>query len=203
MPRKNISKLVQCRYFKWKLRRRGDVYSADGRSNHPDLGRHSLGTRDSDEALQMLQELDRVKAVELGVADKSDLQPQTHAQLEFQHGWDLYEQHLSRPEVIGGVDAKTVQRYRPICDKFVTHAQSRGIRHWNDVTAQVVTVYLKSLAKDKYADRTLYMEGTFLKTIMKWLAQGKLIPRECLFNLPLKKVRGPRPTAGPKRRSEA
>lgn len=131
-----------------------------------------------------------MKAVELGMAEKSDLQPKTHALLEFQHGWDLYEQHLSRPEVAGGVGAQTVQRYRPIFNKFVAHAQSRGIQHWNDVTAQVVTTYLKALEKKKCADRTLYMEGTVLKQIMKWLAQEQLIPRACLFNLPLKKVRG-------------
>ena len=68
MP-KNQNKSVSCRYFAWRLFRRDGVYYADGRGGKHDLGKHSLGTRDREKALETLHQLDEAKAVELGLAE--------------------------------------------------------------------------------------------------------------------------------------
>ena len=47
---------------------RDGVYYADGRSGKHKLGKHSLGTRDREEAIERLKVIDRKKAVELGLA---------------------------------------------------------------------------------------------------------------------------------------
>ena len=57
MP-KNQNKSVSCRYFAWRLFRRDGVYYADGRG-----GKHDLGTRDREKALETLHQLDEAKAV--------------------------------------------------------------------------------------------------------------------------------------------
>ena len=54
LPKKRQKEEIPCRYFRWLLGRRNAVYSADGRSNAVNLGRHSLGTRDRIEALRQL-----------------------------------------------------------------------------------------------------------------------------------------------------
>ena len=43
MPRKRQNEVVQCQYYRWVLRKRGQTYFADGRSNATDLGRYSVG----------------------------------------------------------------------------------------------------------------------------------------------------------------
>src|SRR5207253_8655899 len=60
-------------YFTWLLGRRGGVFYADGRPNRPPAGRHSLATRDHAQALTALRHLDLVRAVDLGLADRSSL----------------------------------------------------------------------------------------------------------------------------------
>jgi len=46
MPAKRKGELVLGQYFKWVVDTRKGVYRADGRSNSPNVGRHSLGVRD-------------------------------------------------------------------------------------------------------------------------------------------------------------
>ncbi len=62
--------MITGQYFTWKLWRRGGVYQADGRSNTANAGRHSLGTTDRLEAVELLKRLDLTMAVEHGLADK-------------------------------------------------------------------------------------------------------------------------------------
>lgn len=69
MPRKPENSPLVCEHFTWRLMVRSGVYYADGRGGKNDLGKHSLGTRDREEALDRLRQLDRQKAVELGLAD--------------------------------------------------------------------------------------------------------------------------------------
>ena len=57
MPRKPKKERVTGRFFTWLVGTRNGVYYADGRSNPKDVGRHSLGTRDRDEAMERLQRL--------------------------------------------------------------------------------------------------------------------------------------------------
>jgi hypothetical protein len=69
MPRNRTKEKVLCRYFGWLLGLRDRVWQADGRSNSPNLGRHSLGTSDYKEARRLLAELDLTMAVMHGLAD--------------------------------------------------------------------------------------------------------------------------------------
>jgi len=73
VPKKRDKEKIICPYFTWLLGDRNGVYTVDGRSNPIDAGRHSLGTRDRNHALENLKELDRVRAVELGLADRGIL----------------------------------------------------------------------------------------------------------------------------------
>ena len=190
MPRRSRNEIVRCRYFRWVLRRRGDVFVADGRANRPDVGRHSLGAKNHDVALERLRELDLVQAIEHGLADRSALVQSDRVKLELRRGWELHCEHLARPEVVGGASPKAQQRYQPVADKFIAWAEADGLHYWNDVTARHLSAYLRYLEGKKYAPRTLYMEATVLRQTMKWLASERQIPQECLFKLPLKKVRG-------------
>lgn len=131
MPRKARSETVQCRHFRWHLRRRGAVYMADGRASQRDVGRHSLATKDRQVALQRLHELDQVKAVELGLADRVDSEASRPAALALETGSDAYLAHLARPAIAGGATAKSRQRYRAVFDKFIIFAQRRAITSWN------------------------------------------------------------------------
>ena len=61
MSRQSSPQRIACRYFCWSLFKRNGVWYADGRSTPHRLGKHSLGTRDRDEAIAELPELDRRK----------------------------------------------------------------------------------------------------------------------------------------------
>ena len=52
MPRKPKKLKIAERYFTWLLGLRDGVYYADGRTNRPSAGRHSLGTKDYEQALE-------------------------------------------------------------------------------------------------------------------------------------------------------
>ena len=55
MPRQRLAEKVIGRHFTWLLSRRRGVWYADGRSGNPtNAGRHSLGTRDEQEARRLL-----------------------------------------------------------------------------------------------------------------------------------------------------
>ena len=190
MANRTKNDTIRCKYFRWKLRQRGGVLTADGRTNRPNVGRHSLGTKESDEAMRRLEHLDRVKAVEFGLADREILNTSTNAKIGLDEGWKLYDEHLRRPEVAGGANRKTRQRYRAVFDKFSEFATRRGSGYWNDVTARLISSYLTELNKRGYADRSLYFEGILLKQVMRWLIGEGLVPADCQVKLPLQKVRG-------------
>ena len=192
MAKRSKNEVLKTRHFRWVLRRRGGVYFADGRVNHPSVGRHSLGTRDHDEALRRLNNLDQVQAVEAGLASPSQAVDPSTTGPELRDGWELYRSHLARPEVAGGTSRKTQQRYAAILDKFIPFAQGRGVRAWSDVDAHLIESYLGYLQKRRYADRTMYAEGTVLKQLVRWLVAERRIPGTCLIRLPLRKVHGTR-----------
>src|SRR4051812_30257728 len=109
MPRKRKKERVPGQYFTWLLGTRNGVYYADGRSNAPGLGRHSLGTRDRDEALGRLRHLDLVKAVEVGLADASLLKADRDSLLPLEDGRRRYMGYVGRPAIQGGASPATVK----------------------------------------------------------------------------------------------
>lgn len=190
MPRKPDKERVPGQYFDWLLGTRNGVYYADGRSNTPDLGRHSLGTRDRVEALGNLKHLDLVKAVEVGRADASVLKEDRDTLLPLEEGRRRYMEHVSRPAVQNGVSPSTVKRYRTVFDKFATFASENKIQFWQQVTKDKLGRYGKWLEDQDYHDKTQYIELTVLKQALKWMVEEKLLPPTSLFRMPLRKPTG-------------
>src|SRR4051812_13548856 len=122
MPRKPKKERVPGQYFAWLLGTRNGVYYADGRSNVPGAGRHSLGTRDRREALDRLRHLDLAKAAEHGLADASLLKRDGNGLLTLEDGRRRYMDHVNRPAVQGGASPGTAKRYRTVFDKFAAFA---------------------------------------------------------------------------------
>ncbi|HEX4613958.1 MAG TPA: site-specific integrase [Urbifossiella sp.] len=154
MPRKPKKERVPGQYFVWLVGTRSGVYYADGRSNPTDLGRHSLGTRTRDEALDRLRHLDLVKAVEVGLADASLLKADPDSLLTLGDGRRRSTEYVSRPAVQGGASAGTAKRYKAVLDKFEEFAAGAGIRYWQQVSKDVLSRYGKWLDDRDYHDKT-------------------------------------------------
>jgi integrase len=191
MPAKRKKERIIGSDFIWLLGQREGVYVADGRTNRPGLGRHSLGTRDYQEAIAALQRLDLVKAIEHGLADRRLLDdPAGRALLSLEEGRCLYETHVSRPRVTGGAKPGTPKRYRAVFDKFLAFAREQGITAWDRVTTAVLQSYAAWLDGEGYAYRTEYLELTTLKQCIKWLVENGRLPESCRVRLHLPKPQG-------------
>ncbi|MCA9179345.1 MAG: site-specific integrase [Planctomycetales bacterium] len=188
MPRPRKNKVVQCAHFAWRLTNRHGVWYADGRSNTPNAGRHSLGTNDESEALKLLPELDRVRAEDLGLVSRSEVRSSPAEPLLLEEGRELHEDYAARPRVAGGVRASTRKRYRSILDKFIPFAAEQGVTVWNGVTAQLLTRYAAHLESKGYAHKTLVNELTTLKQVVRWLIGAGHLPGMKPIALPLKKA---------------
>lgn len=188
MPKKRENELILGRFFKWKLYQRDGVFYADARSNTVNAGRHSLITKDRAEALENMKRLDRIKALELGLAVPEEPAAGVPEGLALAEGRRLYLEHAARSEVTGGASKKTRQRYQAVFDKFQAFAQKRGVQNWRQVTTAVVEAYSKFLADSNYAERTQYLELTTVKQAVKFFIERGLLPQECRINLKLRKV---------------
>src|SRR5690348_10163742 len=105
MPRPSKKIKIASDYFTWILFTRDGVYYADGRG--AGLKKHSLGTRDQDEAIARLRRLDRKVAIERGLCIKS--METCDNQLTIAAGWKKFLDHRGRPPVMGGVDPDTLK----------------------------------------------------------------------------------------------
>jgi len=190
MPKKRQKESVRGAYFVWLLGQRNDVWQADGRSNEPNVGRHSLGTKNRDEALQLVHELDTKQAVEFGLADASILKPEAAQLLPLEDGRRKYLDHVARPAVTGGATAGTTKRYTAIFDKFAQFAADNQIRFWQQVNNAVVQNYGRWLEDEDYAPATLYIELTTIKQAVKWMVEEGMLPTTNRLTLKLKKVQG-------------
>ncbi len=164
--------MIHCAHFAWRLTSRSGKWYADGRSNTPSAGRHSLGTDNKSEALKLLPELDRVRAEDLGLIPRSITINSQGIPLPLLDGRRLYETHSSRPQVTGGIRESTQGRYRSIFDKFLLFASDQGVAAWNTVTADLLTQYASNLERRGYAQKTIADELTTVKQAVKWLIQA-------------------------------
>ena len=189
MPRKPDRTPISCEFFTWRVFQRNGVWYADGRGGEYDLGKHSLGTRDRDEALSNLRLLDRKKAGEHRLAT-----PQAeHAigqNISTPQGWRLFLEHCNRPEVMGGVSQNTFKRYRAVRDKHLTYCAKHRIANWSEVTKQWTEKYGHWLARKQYADRSIYLELMLVKSVHQWLIDEKHIPESCRFKLSMRRPEG-------------
>lgn len=124
MPKKRQRECNRGMYFVWLLGQRNGVWQADGRSNNPNPGRHSLGTKDHEEALRLVKELDLKRAIELGLADRALLQQEAAVLVPLDEGRKKYIDYVARPAVAGGATARTIRRYEAIFDKFAGYASA-------------------------------------------------------------------------------
>lgn len=191
MPRKAKYESIQARYFRWRIMpKRYGVWYADGRSNQPSVGRHSLGTKNKDEAFRLLHQLDAKMAVRQGLADPAILEADRGESLTIMEGAEAYLQHVGRPTVAGGASKSTLKRYKPVFDKFTRYATDEGVQTWDSVSKRLVEGYASWLDDNGYAYRTEYLELTTIKQAIHWLADEGLIPVRCIFKLPLQKPDG-------------
>lgn len=176
-PRKN--EVIKCKHFTWKLVKRNGVYYADGRTNTPNIGRHSLGVRTHTEAIRLLADLDIVRAADFGIIPRPTMPESSPSVLLLADGRKLYEEHIGRARAAGGVRPSTRKRYRTVFDKFEAFAQTVSTTTWNAVDDEMVTAYVAHLEESQYARKTILNEVTTLKQCVKWLIDsGHLLNKE-------------------------
>ncbi len=184
-PDKNM--LIVCRHFTWRLFSREGVFYADGRSGKFNLGKHSLGTRNREEALQRLHQLDNHQAVELGMVEATPTI--ISSTIPIIEGWRQYFEFSESNHVMGGASKATIKRYGAVRDKHIKFCQKHGIETWQAFDEHALRQYGNWLAKQS-ADRTVYLELTLLKSITGWMVNQKLLPASAKLVLPLKKPQG-------------
>jgi len=187
MPKKPKYELIRCIHFSWRISRRDDVWQADGRSNDPDAGRHSLGTRDKSEAMQNLHLLDGTRAFALGLIAKPPTSVDSASLLTIAEGRRRYEEYIGRSRITGGVAGSTKKRYRAIFDKFVPWALSEGLNHFQQVDAASLNRYASYLENKGYAQKTLLQELTVLKQCIRRLIENGDLTDTKPIVLPLRK----------------
>lgn len=187
MPRKPSHPPIACEFLTWNLFRRAGVFYADARGGKCKLGKHSLGTRDRDEAIERLKQLDLRKAIELGLAKPDAAKP--IAITSITGGWQIYLEYSGRSPVLGGVSSGTLKRYRAVRDKHIKFCGRHGITTWSAVDKAALEKYGNWLSK-KYAYRTTYFELTLLKSVNAWLIHNKKLPADAKIEYSLSKAVG-------------
>lgn len=187
MPAKRSHEEILCRYFSWKIFVRGGVYYADGRTGITPVGRHSLKVRTKQEAKIALRKLDEKVAIERGLVEREEVTEATNRQLTLDQGFEIYKQFMDRPEVSRGIRTSTKKRYRPVFAHFKEYCGPLRIQSWNQINRSVLLGYGSFLERQGYAPRTVYLELTTVKQILKYLVdEGHLLPTQS-FRLRLSK----------------
>ena len=166
---------------------RDGVYYADGRGGKYKLGKHSLATRDREEARERLKVLDVQKAIELGLAQPEAAKPLQ--MISISAGWQTFMDYCGRSPVMGGVSAGTQKRYRAVRDKHVKFCGRHGILDWNHFDKAALEKYGNWLTK-KCAYRTVCLELTLLKSVNQWLIDNKKLPTDARIEYSLSKPVG-------------
>lgn len=191
MPKRPKYELVQCTHFAWRLSRRAGIWYADGRTNSRNAGRHSLGTRDKAEARQLLPALDEARAYHLGLINVRQ-QSTASNKLHLIDGRRLFEEHIGRPRVTGGVRPSTRKRYRAILDKFVAWATNNAVQYCHEISAPALNRYGQHLQDQGYAPKTQHAELTLLKQVVRYLVESEHLCGCEPIKLRLTKVQGQR-----------
>lgn len=120
MPKKNNAITIECRYFNWRLRKRKNgMWQADARGNNKLKGRrHSLGTRDLDEAKKLVHLLDEQMAAEQGLISQQSILDRGEFNLTVDAGFNKYQTHIERPRAADGPKVGTRKRYERIMRAF-------------------------------------------------------------------------------------
>jgi integrase len=187
MPRKSSQPPIACEFFKWNLFRRDGVFYADARGGKYKLGKHSLGTKDPDEAIARLKALDLHWAIKLGLAKPEAAKPTETTSIT--DGWQAFMDYCDRSPVLGGVSSGTSKRYRAVRDKHTKFCARHGITTWSEFDKAALEKYGNWLTR-KFAYRTVYFEATLLKSVNGWLIENKKLRVDAKLVYPLSKPEG-------------
>ena len=80
-------------------------------------------------------------------------------------GWELYLEWCDRPEVMGGVARKTLNKYKRSRVLRSEFCDTENIRYWSDFGKDALESYGRDLSP-RYSDRSLYFELTEVKTVL-------------------------------------
>jgi len=177
----NKSFKLECRYFTWRLRLRSGVWQADSRGNNNLKGRrHSLGTRDFDEAKKLVHMLDEQMAVDFGLIQFRQQSESNEFNLTIEEGIAIYETHLARPRAAKGPKESTRKRYGRIIRAFVKFLRSKRVQFWEQVNKSLLNEYATERSK-LYKTRSVATEITLVLCILKYLVEEKKLDQRCSF----------------------
>jgi len=188
MPKKRKNELIRCLHFLWRIACRDGVWYADGRTNLTNVGRHSLGTHSKAEALRRLPRLDEFCAVKLGLAEPREVVESIKStSLSIAEGRGLFEQHISRSRITGGVKTSTKKRYRAAFDKFYAFTVGAQVPGFSSVDADLLNRFASHLESQGYAQKTVHNELTTIKVCVRWLIESGNLPGRPHIKLPLRR----------------
>lgn len=187
MPKRTNQDQVVCQFFVWRCFVRGGIYYADGRHNQPNLGKHSLGTRNKEEALARLRQLDLVKAIAHKITDARPVQ--NSSDISIVGGWSAYLAYSGRSQVLGGVSPNSLKRYRAVRDKHVAFCSVKKIDSWIHFDRAALESYGNKLSLT-LAARTVFLELTLVKSVVNWLVGNSHLPSNSELRYQLTKPNG-------------
>ena len=136
MSMKTLPLTAECRYFTWRLRqRKNEMWQADARGNNKLKGRrHSLGTRDVEEAKRLVHLLDERMAAEQGLISYQTLFNRGEFNLTIQAGFNAYQEHIERPRAAGGPKVSTAKRYGRALKAFREYLDQKHIQYFEQIS---------------------------------------------------------------------
>ena len=190
MVKKTEPITIACRYFTWRLRRRKNgIWQADARGNNKLEGRrHSLGTRNLEEAKKLIHLLDEQVAAERGIISYQHLLNRGEFNLTVEAGFTAYQKHIERPRAAGGPKVSSRKRYERIMRAFRKFLDDNHIQYCEQITRQVLTdyaTYRSSSCKGSSVKLELFQVRTFLNH----LREEKLMSSETHFRFQTKKLK--------------
>jgi site-specific recombinase XerC len=102
-------------------------------------------------------------------------------ELSLANGRRLFEEHIGRPRVGGGVKDSTMRRYVVVFDRFLAWALTNGIVGFHQLSADLLNCYSCHLKKTGYSQKTVLHELTTLQQCVRWLINaGHLVGYESI-----------------------
>ncbi|QDT35996.1 tyrosine-type recombinase/integrase [Stratiformator vulcanicus] len=184
---------INASHYEWRLFQRDNgIWYADGRGKHPSLGKHSLATRDCEDARKAVTALDQAMAIQHGLLDPRDA-PNSGAEFaSIDVGIDAFREHVGRDEATGGVRSATRKRYDAALDHIRRFCHLQRLSHWGQFRERQADHYATSRSKAGAKPKTVYLELTLLKQLVKFLAERGLAPAGWEL-----KTKVPKPDASP------
>ena len=183
MAKNNKPITIECYHHKWRLRtRKNGIWQADARGNNKLKGRrHSLGTRDLEEAKRMVHLLDEQIAAEQGLISYQNLFNRSEFNLKIEAGLDAYQEHIERPRAAGGPKPDTRKRYERIMRAFRRFLDQERIQYCEQITKKVLNKYAAHRSTS-CKDSSIKLELLQVRTFLNFLREEKLLAAETHFN---------------------